>query len=50
LSNLVRKILDQKKQNPDADVSALEAAIYAEVYKLYHLTDAEIAIIGQAVP
>ena len=45
ISNLVRKILDQKKQNPDADVSALEAAINAEVYKLYHLTDAEIAII-----
>ena len=47
---LVTKILDQKKQNPDADVSALEAAINAEVYKLYRLTDAEIAIIEQAVP
>ena len=50
LSSLVAKILDQKKQNPDADVSALEAAINAEVYKLYLLTDTEIAIIEQAVP
>jgi hypothetical protein len=45
----VLAILDQKKQNPDADVSPLEAAINAEVYKLYHLTDAEIAIIEEAV-
>jgi site-specific DNA-methyltransferase (adenine-specific) len=43
------EITSLKKQNPDADVSALEAAINAEVYKLYHLTDAEIAIIEQAV-
>jgi hypothetical protein len=49
VSSFVKTILDQKKQNPDADVSALEAAINAEVYKLYHLTDAEIAIIEQAV-
>lgn len=33
ISKLVSKILDQKKQKPDADVSALEAAINAEVYK-----------------
>lgn len=49
LSGLVHTILDQKKQNPAADVSVLEAAINAEVYKLYHLTPAEIAIIEQAV-
>lgn len=50
ISILAKQIQNKKKQNPDADVSALEAAINAEVYKLYHLTDAEIAIIEQAVP
>jgi len=50
IAQIASQIADQKKQNPDADVSALEAAINAEVYKLYNLTEAEIAIIEQAVP
>jgi hypothetical protein len=50
IADKVLKISSLKKQNPDADVSALEAAINVEVYKLYHLTEAEIAIIEQAVP
>ena len=50
IADNISEITSLKKQNPDADVSALEAAINAEVYKLYHLTDAEIAIIEQAVP
>lgn len=41
----VLKITSLKKQSPDADVSALKASINAEIYKLYHLTDAEIAVI-----
>ncbi|MBY0355331.1 MAG: Eco57I restriction-modification methylase domain-containing protein [Rickettsiales bacterium] len=50
IAKKVLEITSLKKQNPDANVSALEAAINAEVYKLYHLTDTEIAIIEQAVP
>jgi hypothetical protein len=39
---------NQKKQNPAADVAALEAVIDAEVYKLYDLTAAERALIKSA--
>ena len=41
----VEKILAQKNENPEADVSALEAEIDRLVYKLYDLTDEEIRII-----
>jgi len=41
----VEKILAQKKKNPEADVSALEAEIDQLVYKLYDLTPEEIAIV-----
>ena len=43
----VEKILALKKKNPDADVSALEAEIDQLVYKLYDLTESEIAIVGK---
>jgi type I restriction-modification system DNA methylase subunit len=42
---LVEQILALKKQNPDADVTALEGDIDQLVYKLYNLTKAEIAIV-----
>lgn len=42
---LVEQILALKKQTPDADVSALEADIDRLVYKLYNLSEAEIAIV-----
>lgn len=41
-SNLV---LAAKKANPKSDTSALEKQINELVYKLYDLTEAEIAII-----
>jgi hypothetical protein len=41
----VEKILAQKKENPEADVSALEVEIDQLVYKLYDLTPEEIAIV-----
>ena len=41
----VEQILAQKKENPEADVSALEAEIDQLVYKLYDLTPEEIEII-----
>ncbi len=41
----VEKILAQKKENPEADVSALEAEIDRLVYKLYDLTEEEIKIV-----
>jgi hypothetical protein len=41
----VEKILALKKENPDADVSALESEIDQLVYKLYDLTDEEIKIV-----
>ena len=43
--NLVNQILSRKNQNPMADTSALEHEIDQLVYKLYGLTDDEIAIV-----
>jgi hypothetical protein len=42
---LVEQILVLKKENPDADVSVLEAEIDQLVYKLYDLTPEEVAIV-----
>jgi hypothetical protein len=42
---LVDKILSLKKQNPEADTSALEAEIDELVYELYGLTEEEIKIV-----
>jgi len=42
---LVEQILEQKKENPETDVSELEAEIDQLVYKLYNLTEEEIAIV-----
>lgn len=42
---LVDRILTAKKRDPNADTSALEKEIDALVYKLYGLTDEEIAIV-----
>jgi hypothetical protein len=41
----VENILALKKANPDADISALETEIDRLVYKLYDLTEDEIAIV-----
>ncbi len=41
----VEKILALKKENPEADVSELEAEIDQLVYKLYDLTEEEVAIV-----
>ena len=41
----VEKVLALKKENPEADVSELEAEIDHLVYQLYNLTDEEIRII-----
>lgn len=43
--NLVDQILEAKKDNPEADTSKLEAEIDQLVYKLYDLTEEEIAIV-----
>jgi hypothetical protein len=48
LAKLVKKVLDKKKENPDADVSSLVSEIDREVYKLYNLNAAEIDIIESA--
>jgi len=42
---LVDKILDNKNRNPKSDTSKLEKQIDELVYKLYDLTEEEIAII-----
>ena len=42
---IVGKIQEAKKANPEADTSKLEAEIDQLVYKLYDLTDDEIAIV-----
>ncbi len=47
IESLVDKILEAKKQNPQADTSHLEQEIDQLVYKLYDLTDEEIKIIEE---
>ncbi|MCC5934341.1 MAG: class I SAM-dependent DNA methyltransferase [Balneolales bacterium] len=45
LEPIVEQILSLKKQNPQADTSALEAQIDQLVYQLYGLTEEEIKIV-----
>jgi len=45
--NLVTQILAAKKQDPNADTSALEKEIDQLVYQLYGLTEEEIQIVEQ---
>jgi hypothetical protein len=45
----VEKILALKKENPVADVSALEAEIDQLVYKLYELTKDEITTVEESI-
>ena len=47
---IVENILSLKKQNPDADVSILEAEIDQIVYKLYDLTEEEIVLVESSLP
>ncbi len=42
---IVENILSSKEKNAKADTSALEKKLDELVYKLYELTDVEIAII-----
>jgi hypothetical protein len=44
-NNLVKNVLELKKQNPTADTTELEAEIDEMVYQLYGLTDEEIKIV-----
>ena len=43
--DIVNKIIETKQDNPCADTSVLEKEIDRMVYKLYNLTDEEIAVI-----
>ena len=45
IAALVDRILEAKKADPSADTTALESEIDALVYKLYGLTDEEIAVV-----
>ena len=45
ISKIVDRILAAKKKDPNADTSSLESEIDQLVYKLYGLTDEEIAIV-----
>lgn len=47
--SLVKLIMDQKDANPKVDTSSLEKEIDQIVYKLYELTDEEIAIVEESV-
>ena len=47
ITKIVDQILVEKKKNPNADTSASEREIDRLVYKLYNLTDGEIAVIEQ---
>ncbi|MGE0085202.1 MAG: Eco57I restriction-modification methylase domain-containing protein [Desulfococcaceae bacterium] len=48
ISDLVKKIIEIKKQNPKADAAALEKQIDQLVYNLYDLSEEEIKIIESA--
>ena len=48
--NLVDTILNQKKDNPQADTSALENEINKQVYHLYGLTYDEVLIVDPNTP
>lgn len=45
ITKVIDKILETKKVSPEADTSSLEGEIDNLVYKLYGLTDDEIAIV-----
>ena len=45
IENYVRKVIQQKKENPSADTSALEREIDLMVYELYGLSEEEIGIV-----
>jgi hypothetical protein len=49
LESKVSEILSLKKENPEANTSALEAEIDQMVYELYELTEEEIAIVEESV-
>lgn len=48
ITNLVTKILTLKKDNPEADTSALEREIDIMVYELYGLSEEEIKIVEES--
>lgn len=48
MSEFVDQILTAKKENPEADTSALEREIDQLVYKLYGLTEEEIRIVEES--
>ncbi|MCC5907826.1 MAG: DUF559 domain-containing protein [Balneolaceae bacterium] len=45
ITSLVSKVLEDKKQNPEADTSKLEAEIDRLVYELYGLSEEEIGVV-----
>lgn len=49
ISDLVIKVMEQKKQNPSADTTELENQIDQLVYQLYDLTEEEIAIVENSI-
>jgi len=49
IGNLVESVIDEKKQNPDADTTDLEAEIDRLVYELYDLSEEEIAVVEESV-
>tara|TARA_Y100001935_G_scaffold253785_1_gene260987 strand:- start:188587 stop:190149 length:1563 start_codon:yes stop_codon:yes gene_type:complete len=49
VEGIASTILSIKKENPQADTSALEAEIDAMVYELYGLTEEEIQIVEESV-
>ena len=44
---LVSKILANRKQNPQSDITEIEKQINEIIYRIYDLTDAEIKTIEQ---
>ena len=47
IAGLVDNVLEAKAARPEADTSVLEAQIDSIVYRLYGLTDEEIAVVRQ---
>ena len=47
--HIIDQIINHQKTKPDAEMSALEVKIDRIVYKLYGLTEDEIAIVEESV-
>lgn len=49
ITEVVNRIIEQKKLNPNNDTSALEHMIDQYVYEIYGITESEVKYIDQTI-